>query len=260
MLQFMDVKANKQLGQNFLNNPEVCKLMVELLEIKADETIIELGAGMGAVTTALLSQLGATNNANLVEIDKRFIPHLTELIQTHQKPNTKIIQEDILQYLIKFSTSHTSKVIGAIPYYITSPIIHGIIRMEQQPTIAVLLIQKEVAEKISEKVPEASYLSTITQTFYNAELVANVDKSAFTPSPKVDSAILKLSVKNEIKLERDSLRKYEGFLHKAYSNPRKMLNKVFTSEELTKSKLDGSLRPQNISPEEWIEVFKCLQS
>lgn len=254
----MDVRANKQLGQNFLNNPEVCKLMVELLEIKENETVIELGAGMGAVTEALLPQLNTTNTANLLEIDARFIPHLTELVQKQKQLHTSIVQEDILRYLAKFTESQTTKIIGAIPYYITSPILHEIIRMEKMPSIVVLLIQKEVAEKISEEVPETSYLSTITQTFYNTELVANVDKSAFTPSPKVDSAILKLSLKSEIKLERDSLRKYEGFLHKAYSNPRKMLNKVFTKEELTKANIDGTLRPQNLTPSDWVVAFNTL--
>lgn len=253
----MEIKANKQLGQNFLNNPEVCKLMVELLGIKAHEVIIELGAGMGAVTENLLTQIDDTNNVNLIEIDPRFVPQLKDLIQKHSQ-TTKIIQEDILRYLAKFNTTKTIKIIGAIPYYITSPIIHEIVRMEQLPTTVVLLIQKEVAEKISQQVPETSYLSTITQTFYNAELVANVDRSAFTPAPKVDSAILKLSVKKDIRISREALRKYEGFLHKAYSNPRKMLNKVFTNEELEKAHLNGSLRPQNISPENWIEVFRSL--
>ncbi len=254
----MDVRANKQLGQNFLNNPEVCKLMVELLEIKENETVIELGAGMGAVTEALLPRLNTTNTANLLEIDARFIPNLAELVLANKQTNAKVIQEDILRYLAKFTAIQPFKVIGAIPYYITSPIIHEIIRMEKMPVVVILLLQKEVAKKISEEVPEASYLSTITQTFYNAELVANVDRSAFTPSPKVDSAILKLSLRNETKIKREFLRKYEGFLHKAYSNPRKMLNKVFSKEDLTKANIDGTLRPQNLTPSDWVAAFNAL--
>lgn len=254
----MTVKANKQLGQNFLNNPEVCKRMVELLDLKPGETIIELGAGMGAVTQQLLSQTDNTNNVKLIELDARFIQHLTELVQAFPQTNATVIRDDILQYLAKFSGNQTTKVIGAIPYYITSPIIHEIIRMETLPKTVVLLIQKEVAEKISEQTPDTSYLSTITQTFYNAELVAHVDKNAFTPSPKVDSAILKLELRNEINIAGEQLRKYEGFLHRAYSNPRKMLNKVFAKEELEKANMDGSVRPQNLSPDDWANAFKKL--
>ena len=129
--------------------------------------------------------------------------------------------------------------------------------MNVMPERAVFLIQKEVAEKVCSKVPDASYISTFIQTFYDAELLFNVPKTEFTPAPKVDGAVIKLT-RTSIEMDRGIIERYEGFLHRAFSHPRKMLNKPFSKEELARGGIDPKLRPQNLSPEEWLEFYKVL--
>ena len=129
--------------------------------------------------------------------------------------------------------------------------------MKNRPTTAVLLIQKEVAEKIKSTAPNSSYMSSFTQTFFNVDYLGKVSAKDFWPVPEVDGGILKLSLKN-IDIPSEFVRKYEGFLHRAYSNPRKMLNKVFKKDELEKGKIEPTLRAQNLDAEEWFNFYKVL--
>ena len=129
--------------------------------------------------------------------------------------------------------------------------------MKKRPHAFVLLIQKEVAEKIKNKAPDASYMSSFVQTFFDVRYLGKVTSDKFYPQPQVDSGIIKFTLKSG-DFSQEFIRKYEGFLHRAYSSPRKMLNKVFKKEELEKGKIDGSLRAQNLNAEEWLEFFNIL--
>ena len=129
--------------------------------------------------------------------------------------------------------------------------------MNKMPSTVVLLIQKEVAEKITESIPKNNYFAAFVQSFYNVDLLEIVPNTAFDLKPKVDSAVIRLMKRANIPFkEIADKRKYEGFLHRGFSNPRKMLNKVFTQEELDMFEVDGKLRAQNIDTKDWIKMFK----
>ena len=246
----------KSLGQNFLIKSSVVDLMVDSLDIANGEDIIEIGPGHGVLTETLLHRIsGRDVKVYSVEVDERFAVKLLGMYAT--EPAVEIIHADILKWLPTFTSGRKVKVFGSLPYYITSPILHAVIKMNVMPESAVFLVQKEVAEKVCSKVPDASYLSTFVQTFYNAEHLFNVPKMEFSPSPKVDGAVIKLTGK-DIVMDRDTIEKYEGFLHRAFSHPRKMLNKPFSKEELANGGIDPKLRPQNLGPEEWLEFYRIL--
>ncbi len=171
------------------------------------------------------------------------------------KNHFEVIEANVLDFLPQYSTEKSFKIIGSLPYYITSPILHEIIKMNKRPKKVVVLIQKEVAKKIAAKAPDSSYLSTFIQTFYEVEYVATVDKNEFSPVPKVDGGILKMTLKPDVNID---VKKYEGFLHKGFSNPRKMLNKVFYEDEINRAQIDSTKRPQNYNSEEWLKFFKIL--
>lgn len=248
------IKPIKNLGQNFLKNPKAAALMVESLEIKENEEIIEIGPGTGALTQLIVPK--PKNHLFAIEYDPRLADSLKNNFAGN--PNISVINANILDWLPGFAPSKPFKIIGSIPYYITSPILHAIIKVKQKPQVCVLLIQKEVAEKIHEKKPNASYLSVFIQTFFDVVFITKIPKTDFTPVPQVDSAIVKLTKKENISIGGEEIKKYEGFLHKAFSQPRKMLNKRFTKEELAKADIDGSLRPANLGVEEWVRVFRIL--
>lgn len=249
-------EPKKKLGQNFLKNMSEIKRMVKEVDIKEEEILVEIGPGLGALTDVIIQNYGHSDILiKAVEIDVRFVDKLLHTYENY--PNLEVIEANILNWLPTFDPVNKDfKIIGSLPYYITSPIIHEIIKMKKLPEICILLIQKEVAEKISREAPKGSYISTFVQTFFEVEYLGKIDKKNFSPVPQVDGGILKLTRRKEIKIE--DIRKYEGFLHKAFSNPRKMLNKVFHQDELNRAGLDGKKRAQEYSWKTWHKAFKIL--
>jgi 16S rRNA (adenine1518-N6/adenine1519-N6)-dimethyltransferase len=248
-------EANKKLGQNFLTDLSVPHKMVENVEVSNNEDIIEIGPGLGVVTAEII-KLVKNSNLYIVEIDERFVHKLKS--DYASKPQVEIINEDILKFLPKFTSNKPVKIIGSLPYYITSPIIHAIIKMNPMPQKAVILIQKEVGKKLCASAPDASYLSTLVQTFYNVTYVQTVPSIDFSPQPEVDGAVVVLDKKFAEKWEPKVIDRYEGFLHRAFKNPRKMLNKAFSKEELVSSGIDPTLRPGAVPVERWVEAFKVI--
>ena len=252
-------KPHRYLGQNFLIDRTIADQMVSALEIENGDEIVEIGSGFGIITEALLKKSKDKKvKINAVEIDGRLYKNLVERFSGEER--VEFYNEDFLKWFSQFSFQREIKIIGSIPYYITSPIIHQIIKVGRRPKIAVLLVQKEVAEKIKSTAPDSSYLSSFVQTFFDVQYLGKVPSRKFNPEPEVDGGILKLVRKEETDFPPDFIRKYEGFLHKAYSNPRKMLNKVFKKDELEKGKIDPHLRPQNLDAEEWLTFFKVLNN
>lgn len=250
------LKPDKSLGQNFLMDLELVRKMVDALELKSGDVVVEIGPGLGVLTAELVKRAVENVTVHAVEIDKRFVDNLKRAFLDYLDVN--IVEANILDWFPRFNPATPFKILGSLPYYITSPIIHSIIKMKKRPELCVLLVQKEVADKIVSSAPDASYLSTFVQTFYDVEYLGKVDKARFKPEPKVDGGIIKLREKSLVEISEEDMAKYEGFLHRGFSSPRKMLNKVFKPDELAKIGVDGNLRPQNLSAEKWIEVFKAL--
>ncbi len=248
------IVAKKALGQNFLTGSSVAQLMVEALDIQKADEIIEIGAGTGAVTQRLVPICNSQSaQLTAVEFDIDLIPSLkSEIAETE---HVKIVIANILNYLDDFQTPQDSrlKLIGSLPYNITSPLVHRLLKNNPMPDTCVFLIQKEVAQKICCQVPDSNYLSVFVQTFYDPKILKIVAKNLFDPVPQVDGAIIKLTKKSDtlpINVSR-----YEKFLHRVFSHPRKMLNKVFTKEELSNFQLDGTKRAQNYGSKEYLVAF-----
>lgn len=246
----------KSLGQNFLVDKQLARDMVNVLDITDGNVLVEIGPGLGSLTEILAEKIdGTKSELNAVEIDERFFEKLNSMYVTDQ--NIKIINADILEWLPNFEPHKDFKIIGSLPYYIASPIIHSIIKMKKRPAVCVLLVQKEVAEKIKSPAPDSSYMSCFVQTFFDVSYVGKVPKNRFRPEPEVDGGILRF-VRKEGDFSLEFIVKYEAFLHKAFSNPRKMLNKMFTKEELGKGGIDPTLRAQNLNSSQWLEFYKVL--
>ena len=228
--------------------------MVGALNLTSSDFVLEVGPGAGAVTRCLLEIPDIKVVA--VEID----PALVEALKKSfgKRTGFQVINTDILDYLAVTNVENC-KIVGSLPYNITSPLLHLIIEKGIRPTTCIFLVQKEVGEKICSGAPEASYMSSFVQTFFSPEYITTVEKTLFNPIPKVDGAIIKLVRKEGTESLYRNVSEYEKFLHRAYSKPRKMLNKIFTREELEKIGMDGSLRAQNIDPEKWIEAFISLE-
>ena len=186
--------AKKSLGQNFLRDEGVVKKIISAVSARAGEVIVEVGPGEGVLTEALAGS-GATVIA--IELDDRLIPVLKEKFRDF--PNVHIVHEDILQINIgilfeSYKLHVTSyKLVGNLPYYITSAIIRKFLEDACPPTEMFLMTQKEVAERICAKPGKMSVLSVAVQYYADPKLLFVVPKESFDPVPKVASAFLKIS-------------------------------------------------------------------
>ncbi len=240
---------------------EISSYMVSALDLIPGDTVVEIGSGLGAVTQELADTLfEPDSHIFAVEIDTRFIPKLREMFRSYL--NVSVIHADILEWLPAQSFTSDFKVLGSLPFYITSPILHMLTLLEKRPKTSVLLVQKEVGQNISAEVPKGSYLSVFLQTFFEVTYLKTVPKAVFDPVPKVDGALVKLERRESIPpqlVAQDAVRDYSKFLHRGFSHPRKMLNKVFSKRELATVGISGNLRPQDLSIPLWLDLYSQLR-
>ncbi|MEX0887946.1 MAG: rRNA adenine dimethyltransferase family protein [Patescibacteria group bacterium] len=213
---------------------------------------MEVGAGTGAVTKELAPR---ARRVIAVEFDRDLIPHLK--LHLSGVKNVEVVNDDILSLdLNPYALNPRFKVVGAIPYQITSPLLHKILHSSARPKSITFIVQKEVAEKITATSPDATYLSNFVANFGEARLLKVVKPGAFNPPPKVDSAIVHIELFTKPKIE-DTV-KLEKFLHHGFRHPRKMIHHQFEAGVLAESKLTPQARPAHLSKEDWRNLYREL--
>ncbi|MDP3882777.1 MAG: 16S rRNA (adenine(1518)-N(6)/adenine(1519)-N(6))-dimethyltransferase RsmA, partial [Candidatus Staskawiczbacteria bacterium] len=186
-------KPNKLLGQNFLIDKNVLSKIVVASGLKKSDTVIEVGPGIGTLTKELAQNAG---KVIAIEKDRNMFPILKETLSDYK--NIEIVQGDILKIqvseFIRNSKSEIQnyKVVANIPYYLTSPLIRKLLESGTQPSEIILMIQKEVAQRICAKPPNMSLLAVSVQFYAEPKIMSYVSKNCFWPAPKVDSAIIKI--------------------------------------------------------------------
>ncbi len=261
-------KAKKSLGQNFLKSKEALLMMCQAGEVKEGDTIIEIGPGKGALTEKLMER---ANKVIAIEKDRDLIDLLNEKFANEvQTGKFILINQDILDFDPKDYglTEGGYKIVANIPYNITGLIIKKFLSEVYRPSNMTLLVQKEVAERIVARDNKESILSLSVKAYGEPKYMMKVHKRFFSPSPKVDSAII--SIKNisqkHFQTKEEEGRFFEiikaGFLHK-----RKVLSKNL--EEITKNgqkikeafkklNLGEKIRAEDLKFNDWIELTKEL--
>jgi 16S rRNA (adenine1518-N6/adenine1519-N6)-dimethyltransferase len=249
------IKAKKSLGQNFLIDQNILQKIITAGEVSSTDNIIEVGPGTGNLTTHLCQK---AKHVTAVEIDTEIIPTLEQ--NTNQNHNLEIINQDVLTYYSLPTTNY--KLIANIPYYITSPILKHFLRQTQnRPSIIVLLIQKEVAQKICNK-KKHSLLGWEIKLFGEPEIVCTVPPEAFEPSPKVDSAVLKITMHPQTLIPEKQIEPIINLMMRGFKQPRKTLtnnlkrNHIKTEDLLIKLKIDKKTRPHQLNLENWKEILR----
>lgn len=193
------VRAKKHLGQNFLKDKNILKSIAEAAEISPTEHIVEVGPGEGDLTEELVQRAG---KVTAVEMDDDLIPFLK--IQFKGANHFTLIHGDALQFI---PPSEPYKVVANIPYYITSPLLNHFLKEQfmhgNPPRMLVLMVQKEVAEKIVAADGKHSLLSLEVQLFGKVSYIKTVPAGAFRPKPQVDSAVIKIEVYPEPQVNGD---------------------------------------------------------
>lgn len=231
-------RPKKHLGQNFLQDPKALAKIIEAGEIKKTDLIIEVGAGKGVLTAELARK---ANEVQALEVDNDLIPYLRN--QFSKYPNVKIVHESVLNFR---PPEKPYKVIANIPYYITSPIIrHFLHREKDKPELMVLLIQKDVAEKIVDT--DESVLSLMVKIYGEPEIITYVPRTSFQPAPKVDSAVIRIRTREKLPVPFEDTMKLLKLIKMGFSSPRKTLvNNLAAGLQKEKSEIESLLRKLKI--------------
>ena len=261
-------RTKKRLGQNFLINGEVIQDIIDEADIKPEDTVVEIGPGVGFVTEQLVKY---AKQVIAIELDEEAIKELEKL----NAPNLKIIHADILKTDLSALCDGDIKVVANIPYYITSPIIAHLLgevddldnKNRNKITDIILMVQEEVARRMvaDENSPSKQYglLTILSQFWADVEIFRLVGRKSFFPAPKVNSALVKLNVRKEPKLKLSDYSHFRKTVKSGFSQRRKnikncLLNGGFSKEKilsaLSKLGIDENTRGEKLS----IETFGKL--
>lgn len=243
--------AKKRLGQHFLVDRSVLDRMLESAQILETDTVLEIGAGTGVLTRELLPRAKKTI---AIEIDDDILPLLKET--THFFRDRLDLRHEHILNIIPPKTPY--KVVANIPYQLTSPILRKfLVETENRPESLTLLVQKEIAEKICHTAKK-SLLSLFVETFGEAKTVRVVPASSFHPPPKVESAVLHISVFPKPRFQGD-IQALFSVAKMGFSQKRKKLKNILPKDLLERSGVDTDKRAEALSWDEWERLASALR-
>ena len=256
----MSVRAKKHLGQHFLKDENIAKKIAETLTLNGYKTVLEIGPGMGVLTKYLLDKKNLTTY--VIEIDSESVDYLKA---NYLNLANRIIEKDFLKYdLNEVFKDESFAIIGNFPYNISSQIVFKTLEMRNQVPEFSGMFQKEVAKRICEKEGSKSYgiLSVLTQAFYKAEYLFTVPPQVFSPPPKVDSGVLKLTRKENYTLPCDE-KLFFKVVKTAFQQRRKTLRnslKTFNLSDNLKANVIFGKRPEQLSVQEFIILTSLIEN
>jgi len=266
LLEKYGVRPFKGWGQNFLIDKSVLKKIIESADLKKSDIVLEIGPGIGTLTFELARKV---KKVIAVEKDPKMEEILRELLECWNVRNVKIIKRDILKLDLKPYTLNPYKIVANLPYYIVSPVIRKFLELtEVRPLEMILMVQKEVAQRICAKPPDMNLLAVSVQFYAKPEILFYVSKNSFWPRPKVDGAVLKiipLTLTNTDRKLTDT-KLFFRIAKAGFSQPRKQLcnnltkglklNKEKTKNWLLENQINPIQRAETLSIEDWFNLTK----
>ncbi|MBE5746305.1 MAG: ribosomal RNA small subunit methyltransferase A [Clostridiales bacterium] len=259
------VNYKKQFGQNFIYDTNLLKAIVEDAMVTNDDEVLEIGVGVGSLTKEICKK---AKKVVSYEIDKSLEKHIKENLKEFN--NHTLIFNDILEVdnaEIKTHFNKNFKIVANLPYYITTPIIFKFLEGNFNLESLTIMVQKEVGERICSKENSKDYgiLSVMLQTYANCKVVRQINRKMFTPSPNVDSCLVKIDLDFN-KYNITNKEKYREFIKQCFSMRRKTLVnnlKSYVEKEklikaLNKLTLNENIRSEQISIEKLVELFNIL--
>lgn len=248
-----NVELSKVLGQNFLIDALALNKIIKSAELTSKDVVLEVGPGIGNLTKELAKRV---KRVIAVEKDKTMVKILKETLKDYK--NVEVVHQDIRSLNLKsYILNRHYKVVANIPYYLTSYIIRKLLELKNKPSLMILMVQKEVAQRICSAPPKMSLLAVSVQFYAKAKIVSYITKKSFWPSPKVDSATIKIDTrykKQETGIDTEKLFKV---VRAGFSQPRKQLsNNLSKSLSKSKGQVNLWLLKNKISPEQRAETLK----
>ena len=257
------IKPIKRLGQNLLIDKQVIKKVIRTANLQPKDIVLEIGPGTGVLTQEIAK---TAKKVIAVEKDPSMCQILKQALGDFK--NVEIVNKDILDF--QFPISKQYKTVANLPFYITAPVIRKFLESKNPPKEMILIIQKEVAQRICARPPKMNLLAVSVQFYSKPKIISYISKKSFYPMPKVDSAIIKITpcvncAKPSLAQNKD---KFFRIVKAGFSHPRKQLaNNIANGLKLNKQKINDLLLKNNIKPSQraetlsinnWIQLTKVL--
>ncbi len=270
-LNGLGLRPSRDLGQNFLIDPDVLAAIVEAGHLAADDRVVEVGPGLGVLTLELVRR---TREVVAIEFDRRLGARLVDELGAR---NLRVIHADVLRVdpASVFGDGMPYKLVANLPYQITSAILRHFLEAAAPPSLQVVMVQWEVAQRIVAAPPDMSVLAHSVQIYAEPEIVARVPAAAFVPAPQVDSAIVRLTRRPHLLVEVDDVDRLfrvikAGFLHarKKLSNSLQgglaamgfRIPKDEALRALIEAGVDPGRRAETLTLQEWAAVYEHLRA
>jgi 16S rRNA (adenine1518-N6/adenine1519-N6)-dimethyltransferase len=256
-------RPKKRFGQHFLTDPRLLGRIADAVQATRDDVVIEIGPGRGALTAQLLERAGTVI---AIEVDRDLAPLLAE--RWKDEPRFRLVEGDVLQQDLGALAGGPYLLAGNVPYNITTPILFHAMR-RPRPARAIYLVQREVADRIVAPAGSEAYgaLSVNVQALARAELLFGVAARAFSPPPKVESAVVRLIPRDDPVVSADEEEPYRLLVQGAFGLRRKQLRRVVRTlwsldaeaadAVLARAGLDGELRPEVLTPEHFAALLRA---
>ena len=254
----------KRFGQHFLRDERVLDAIVEALGPIHDRTVIEIGPGRGILTDRLIERAG---RVIAIEIDRDLVTHLRD--RYADRPNIEIVEADVLKISLAELAGGPYVLAGNVPYYITTPILfHALV--PPRADRSVYLVQKEVADRLSASPGTREYgaLTVNVAAVARAETLFKVAAGSFSPPPKVESAVVRITPHAEALVRPEEERPFRLLVQSAFGMRRKQMRRVLRSiynldvehadALLDRAGIDGEVRPETLSPEEFARLLRAV--
>lgn len=256
------MKNNKSLGQHWLKDSEILASIADAAAINSEETVLEIGPGLGTLTSRLLAR---AKNVIAVEYDSELA---RKLPGQFPGKNLTVINQDILGFDLT-SLPKNYKVVANVPYYITSKIIRLLSESSNSPSVVVLLIQKEVAERLAAEPGDYSILAISAQVYYEVALDMLVPAEFFTPPPKVDSQVVVLKRRDNSLVNEAELPGFFRLVKAGFSAKRKKLrsslagglrlDKKTVELFLDEANISADARAEDLSIDQWLRLTQVVE-
>ena len=252
------VFAKKKWGQNFLVDNNLLEKIINNVKIDSNENVLEIGPGQGALSEKLV---GICNELHMVEIDRDLI----SILKQHDKlSQTEIINQDILKVDLPALDIENPVVVGNIPYNITSPIVFWLIKYLASWNRAYLMVQKELAQRLTAKIGTKDYsrLTVMTSLYFDIKICFLISPNVFLPKPKVQSAFIEIIKKEDSSHHDINLKSFDQVVRMAFNQRRKMLRNSLSSLniDIKNCGIDFTERPEQLSVEDFIEISNNIIS
>ena len=254
----MAIRSRKRFGQNFLTDANIIQQIVSAINPAPTDHILEIGPGRGAITNLLVGSC----HLDLVEIDRNLVERLETLY-----PGVTIYSEDILKFdFSRLRSPAPIRIVGNLPYNISTPLLFKLFSHSERIEDLTFMLQLEVVDRITAQPSSKNYgrLSIMSQYHCDAEKLFQIPSSAFTPRPKVESALIRLTPRRNPTLVANDLELLGQILVAAFSKRRKTVRNALAShlsgEDLQRLNIDTGLRPENLSPDDYVRCANYLSN